>query len=728
MNLRTWLPRNMPLSGGIAIISAVTSCVAGIIALAFHIVASERVDWIDPVGIVLITITGIAFTVYTRLSLNRLRADIAQREQVERVLRESEAKYRDLVENAPLGIVISSFDGHVLEVNDALVGMHGYESREEFARSAVADRFWDLKDRERWVAKVWDTGGTEAAELRTKRKDGSPFWSYLISRPRTTETGEQQLLTMVQDITKRRNAEDALMFKTTLLEAQTEATQEGILVSDDEGKIVLSNSRFREMWQIPQGWIETRDNGDLLRFTAAQVTDPGSFSQRVRYLSSHREEKGEDTIETIDGRVIHRYTAPLVDAGGAYRGRIWYFRDITEPRKIRERLERAGAEWNRTFDSIADAISIQDKDFRLVRVNKAYADLFGKEPEELAGSVCFELVHGTTCPMTSCPHRRTLKTGKPEREECFEPRLGVYLEITTSPIFDEAGAVVGTVHVTRNVTKRREMEQQLLLADRLASIGQLVSGVAHELNNPLTTVIGFSELLIDREVPADIKQDLGLVHSEAQRAAAIVKNLLTFARKHDAVRQPARIEEIIDNVLRLRAYEEEVGGIRVVRRFAPDLPQIQIDSFQMQQVFFNLVVNAEFFMAEAHKKGVLTITADRADDMMRISFADDGPGISQDNLSRLFDPFFTTKEVGKGTGLGLSICHGIVMDHGGKIYATSEIGSGATFVVELPISGNSGKRELETDNGSLSEISGRTFGRSNPVNGTLGKVRGGVSL
>jgi PAS domain S-box-containing protein len=704
MSLRSWYQKNTNLHSKIAVISVTVSAVAGITMIAFHIAPQRGIDMFDLAGIGLLLLAGIASSIYMRLSSRRLTDDIARRERVEGVLRESEAKYRDLVENAPVGIVVSSFDGRVIEVNDALVKMHGYASKEEFARSAVADRFCDLKDRERWVAKVWDTGGVEGADLQTRRKDGTKFWSSLTSIPRTTETGEQQLFTVVQDVTKRKNAEDALVFKTTLLEAQAEATQEGLLVSNDESKIVLVNTRFREMWHVPEGLIETKDNGELLRYTAAQVPDPGSFFQRVRYLSSHHEEKGEDTIDTIDGRVIHRYTGPLVDAGGAYRGRIWYFRDITEPMKIREQMERTAQEWERTFDSITDAISIQDRDFRLVRVNKAYADLFGKEPEELKGKVCFELVHGTTCPTPGCPHRRTLETGQPEREEYYEPHLGTYLEVNTSPILDRQGAAVGTIHIARNTTKRREMEQQLLLADRLASIGQLVTGVAHELNNPLTTVIGFSQLLIEREVSDDVKRDLGLVHSEAQRAAAIVKNLLTFARKHDAVRQSTRVEDVIENVLKLRAYEEEVGGIKVIRRFAPDLPPIEIDSFQIQQVFFNLIINAEFFMAKAHKKGVLTITVDRADSIIRISFADDGPGISQDNLERLFDPFFTTKEVGKGTGLGLSICHGIVADHGGRIYATSQIGAGATFVVELPVDGNSRKSERLPENDGLGEI------------------------
>jgi signal transduction histidine kinase len=229
------------------------------------------------------------------------------------------------------------------------------------------------------------------------------------------------------------------------------------------------------------------------------------------------------------------------------------------------------------------------------------------------------------------------------------------------------------------------MQEQLMLTDRLASIGELASGIAHELNNPLTSIIGFSQLLMEREIADDIKEDLKLVHSEAQRSANIVKNLLTFARKHAPVKQPGQINNVIEDVLKLRAYEQKVNNIEVVRRFASDLPEIMVDHFQMQQAFLNIIVNAEYFMIEAHNKGTLTITAKRVDNVIRTSFADDGPGIAEENLGRLFSPFFTTKDVGKGTGLGLSICHGIVTEHGGRIYARSQLGKGATFIVELPI-------------------------------------------
>jgi signal transduction histidine kinase len=234
------------------------------------------------------------------------------------------------------------------------------------------------------------------------------------------------------------------------------------------------------------------------------------------------------------------------------------------------------------------------------------------------------------------------------------------------------------------VTKQKRIEEQLILSDRLASIGELSSGIAHELNNPLTSVIGFSQLMMDGDVPADMKENLVIVYNEAQRAASIVKNLLTFGRKHAPVRELSNVNTVIEDVLRLRAYEQQVDNIKVEKQLESDLPQIMMDHFQMQQVFLNIIVNAEFAMLEANHRGKLTISTKRIEGFIRIDFADDGKGISEENMKHIFDPFFTTKEVGKGTGLGLSICHGIVTEHGGKIYARNGKSQGAIFTVELP--------------------------------------------
>ncbi|MFC2059940.1 ATP-binding protein, partial [Chloroflexota bacterium] len=367
-------------------------------------------------------------------------------------------------------------------------------------------------------------------------------------------------------------------------------------------------------------------------------------------------------------------------------GEVAILRDVTERKWAEEGIRRAADEWSTTFNSITDSVSIHDRDFKLVRVNKTFADTMGMKPEELIGKKCYKVLHDRNEPWPNCPHQQTLETKKPRRVEYFEPLLGIDLEVSTSPIFGGKGEVVGSVHISKDITERKKMEGRLMVSDRLASIGELASGIAHELNNPLTSIIGFSELLLDKPSADDIREDLEIIHREAQRTAGIVKNLLTFARKHTQTRQSANINNLIETVLELRAYEQRVNNINVITRFNTDLPEIMVDYFQLRQVCLNIIINSEYFMIEAHNKGTLTITTEQAGDIIRIYFADDGPGISAENLGHLFDPFFTTKEAGKGTGLGLSICHGVVSEHGGRIYAESQPGKGATFIIELPIS------------------------------------------
>jgi PAS domain S-box-containing protein len=492
-------------------------------------------------------------------------------------------------------------------------------------------------------------------------------------------------VTLAADITERKRVEDALMFKTTLLEAQAENTDEGILVINDHYNPIFSNKRFRDMWQISYDVIQGESDTQFVNQIALQVKDPDQFNKRTRQINENNEEKSEDLIELKDGRIFDRYSSPMIDANGLYRGRAYYYRDVTEPRRMRDKIERAAEEWRITFDSITDRISIHDKENRLLRVNKAYAAKFGLAPRDIIGKTCNQLAHGIDELPKNCPWAQTLRTGKPSTVEVFQPDIGLWVQESASPVFGNNGEVIGTVNIIKDVTEFRQMEQRLIMTDRLASIGELVAGIAHELNNPLTGVIGFSQLLMEKDVSDDIKEDLMVVFGEAQRAARIVRDLLTFARKHAPVKQPSQINNILEDVLRLRAYEQKVNNIEVITHLNENNPEIMVDYFQMQQVFLNIIINAEYFMINAHKRGTLTVSTEVVKGFVRITFSDDGPGIPPENIKKVFDPFFTTKEVGKGTGLGLSICHGIVTEHGGQMYAKSGRGKGTTFIIDLPL-------------------------------------------
>jgi PAS domain S-box-containing protein len=360
-------------------------------------------------------------------------------------------------------------------------------------------------------------------------------------------------------------------------------------------------------------------------------------------------------------------------------------RDISERKQTEEKILRIAEEWQITFDSISSMISIHDKNYRIIRVNKTFADYFNAKPEKFIGKYCYEVMHNLCEPIEQCPHRITIETKKSASTELYRTEDEKYFHISTSPIFDKNGELSGSVHIAADITERKQMEQQLIMSDRLASIGELVSGVAHELNNPLTSILGFSQLIMENSAPTEIKEPLDIIYKESQRAAEIVKNLLTFARKHPPVKQLEKINSAIDEVLKLRAYEHHVNNISVKTSYDKNLPDILIDRFQLQQVFLNIIINAENAMLTAHNKGILSISTEKKGNNILIKFKDDGTGISKKDMPHIFSPFFTTKKAGKGTGLGLSICNGIIKEHNGKIYAESEYGKGTTFILELPL-------------------------------------------
>jgi signal transduction histidine kinase/ActR/RegA family two-component response regulator len=248
---------------------------------------------------------------------------------------------------------------------------------------------------------------------------------------------------------------------------------------------------------------------------------------------------------------------------------------------------------------------------------------------------------------------------------------------------DEIGVLSKTLDDMK--TKLKSSYDLLLNSEKMALMGQVVAGIAHELNNPLTIVIGNIQLMMMRELNEKNVQSLTRIKDGAERASKIVRNLLTFARQEKPERKPTDINLALKKALELRAYELKVSNIEVSTQFAPDLPETMADPHQLQQVFLNLIVNAEQAMIDAHGKGLLRLSTRTETGKILIFISDDGPGIQNENLRRIFEPFFTTKPVGKGTGLGLSICQSIIVEHGGRVDVVSTIGRGTTFVIELPV-------------------------------------------
>jgi two-component system NtrC family sensor kinase len=235
-------------------------------------------------------------------------------------------------------------------------------------------------------------------------------------------------------------------------------------------------------------------------------------------------------------------------------------------------------------------------------------------------------------------------------------------------------------------THSRDLYHQLLQAEKMAALGQTISGVAHELNNPLATILTWSERLARQQADAETRRGLETILQQSERAARIVRNLLTFARKRHTTRTMVDLNAVLRETLALRAYDQRVSNISTIEALASGLPQVFADPHQIQQVLLNLIINAEQAMLSAHGRGTLIVRTwhDLERDAVIVEVSDDGPGVPADAQTKIFDPFFTTKEVGKGTGLGLTVAYAIVQEHGGDIRVVSQAGGGATFTVQVP--------------------------------------------
>ncbi|MDH4208091.1 MAG: GAF domain-containing protein, partial [Anaerolineae bacterium] len=354
--------------------------------------------------------------------------------------------------------------------------------------------------------------------------------------------------------------------------------------------------------------------------------------------------------------------------------------------RLFQKVAQGEKDWEDTFRAITDGIAIYGEDLTILRVNPSLADILGISIQSLVGRHCFEVYsycYGADNP--NCPHRRAARTKEPISVEVEEPNLGKTLQMVSLPIFDQDGTSKGMVHTVRDVTEEKALRAHLLQTEKLAAIGQLVSGVAHELNNPLTSVMGYSQLLLASDVAPEIKEDLRTIHHEAQRSAKIIDNLLTFARKETAQKRYCDINQILRDTMELRSYQLKVDNVQLAGELDEGLPWTMAAPHQLQQVFLNLINNAHQALMESDRARRLRVRSATVGGAIQVTVTDNGPGIPEEHLGKIFDPFFTTKEVGEGTGLGLSIAFGIVQDHGGTIRAESTPERGTIFTVELPV-------------------------------------------
>jgi len=360
------------------------------------------------------------------------------------------------------------------------------------------------------------------------------------------------------------------------------------------------------------------------------------------------------------------------------------------------RLRDADLQWENTFNSITDLIIICGRDFRVVKANRALAQGLNTTTDRLKGKMCWEVFHSEIAlkpalngPCPDCPHVVTLKTGNPSAMEIEYSSLGGIFQVTTYPVWNEKGVVAGTIHVAKDITEQKRLQEKLIQSEKVAAMGQMVSGIAHEINNPLNSILGYATYLLETvDDSSPLKDELDRIARAASRCKETVRRFLNFSRETPTRMEPIDIHEVVGEALAMCYPTISAQGIKVMKEIGADL-WINADKGQIEEVFINIILNAcdatsrggELFII-AHRDGSMSTVQNRS--WIKVKITDTGCGILQENLKRIFDPFFTTKEPGKGTGLGLAVSHTIVKNHGGAIDVESTVGKGTTFTITLP--------------------------------------------
>ena len=503
--------------------------------------------------------------------------------------------------------------------------------------------------------------------------------SYLISTSRISGSTEAQTVHVLKDITDRREVE--LRYRELF-----DNIHEGLFFSTPEGRFVEVNDALVKMLGY-----DSRE--ELLQVDIGQQLHI-SPAHRDRFVQAIEQHGGMKSFECPmlrkDGKIIHtlQNCYAVRDASGRslqYRGLIL---DISELKSFQTELQRQRDFNLKILNNTQSIIVVSDTVGLITYANERAAVAGGYDPQGMVGTALSDMVAAESRDLFATA---IIATSEGEQVEsldlplqCADGRVVRY-SITLSPMRDEQGNVASIIALMTDITDASLLQAKLIHSEKMAAVGQLVSGVAHEVNNPLTAIMGYADLLTSSsDIPAEARHDLAIILQEAQRTKQIVQNLLSFARQSAPYREPVNLNAVLARTMQLRQYDFVNHGVVVEENFDPNLPLVYGDPQQLQQVFLNVVNNAYDAVREVSRPPAVRISTSSADGLVEVQISDNGPGISMPD--RIFDPFFTTKGVGKGTGLGLSICYGIVREHGGEIACVNHPdGNGATFLVRLPV-------------------------------------------
>jgi len=616
--------------------------------------------------------------------------DITERKRSQEV----KALLASIVESSDNAIIGKDLDGIILSWNMGAEILYGYSAEEVVGRPisilVPADRSAEIPD---ILARIRRGEKVSHYETVRRKKDGTLLDVAVTVSPIMSESGEVTgAATIAHDISERKRAEAELMFKTALLEAESETTIDGILVVDETGKIVSYNRQFALMFGVPEG-LQGQNDRPVLEHVLPLFADSTRFLELVDYLYEHPEAKSRDEVVLIDGRTLDRYSAPLVDSRGVYRARVWYFRDMTERKRAEERLRKL----SRDVEQSPAAVVITDVHGTIEYVNPRFTQVTGYTAAEVKRQNPRLLKSGMQSPAVYEELWKTILAGGEWRGEFANKKKSgeIYWESASIvPIRDSAGAITHFLGVKEDITERKAAEEELRRAKEAAEAAnraksQFLANMSHEIRTPMNGVIGMAGLLLETELSPEQRRYAEIVRSSGEALLTVINEILDFsrieARKLNLECADFDLRSVLEYAAALLAIKTSEKKLELIFEVAPGTPcLLRGDAGRLRQVLVNLLGNAVKFTHQGEV--AVTVREDSEDEhkaTLHFTVRDTGIGFRQEQASVLFEPFVQadgskTRRYG-GTGLGLTISKQLVEMMGGQIGVESQEGKGATF-------------------------------------------------
>jgi len=497
---------------------------------------------------------------------------------------------------------------------------------------------------------------------------------------------------VIMDITERRKAEEALLLSESKFKTLFESSRDAIMLLVPEKGFISGNPATIEMFRC-------NDEKEFTSYSPADLSpeyQPDGLSSLIKaqQMIAIAMEKGSNYFEWIHKRRDgEEFFATVLLTRMELEGKMLLqatVRDITEHKKAQDSIKQAAEEWQHTFDSITDFIFVMDTESRIIKANEAFIKAFGGNPGNILGKKCFEVVHKSDSRFPNCPFPHTLEAKEVNTVEVDDPGLGITLLVTTSPMLDAAGNIIGVVHIAKDISELKRVQK--VIQEALDMKSQFISMASHELRTPLTAIkesINIVSEEADSVLNPEQKQFLDIAKRNLDRLSRLINDILSFqkleAHKVDFNMQSYNINEVIKEVRSTMEPLARQKGLEFSLALAENLPHISFDKDNITQVLINLINNAIKFT----DKGKITVSTEKGDNTIAVAVCDTGRGIKKEDLPKLFQQF---QQVGSaherktgGTGLGLAISKQIIGQHRGKIWAESEAGAGARFIFLLPI-------------------------------------------